>query len=179
MRLKPWKKIRTLSEINNPWWSYRKDLVRLPSGKNGEYHFVHVNGSCMVIPVLDDKRIVLVNQYRYLLSRESIEFPCGSVKDGSTYEETARHELAEETNFEAEDFEYIAEFNPYNGITDEMCKIYIARKLSPVDAVPDETEEFEIILLTPKEFDKKIRSHQIWDGMTMAAWAIVKPILLK
>ena len=164
--------------MKNSWWTYRKDEVLLPSGKHGEYHYVHVNGSSMVIPILDDGRIVLVNQYRYLANRESIEFPCGSVKDGSTHEQTAGIELAEETGYESGDFKYISEFNPYNGVTDEICKIYIARQLKPVEVTPDETEEFEKCFVTPSEFKSKVKSGEVWDGMTLAAWAIVKEKLL-
>lgn len=174
MPLGRWKKIRQSFEMKNPWWTYRKDDVLLPSGKQGEYHFVHVKGSSMVIPIRDDGKMILVNQYRYLADRESIEFPCGSVKESSSYDDTARHELAEETGCRAEELRPVAEFNPYNGVTDEMCRIYIARGLSPVDAKHDETEEFEYLYLTPDEFDSRISRGEIWDGMTLAAWALAK-----
>ena len=173
MALNPWKKIAQSFELKNSWWTYRKDDVLLPTGKKGEYHFVHVNGSSMVIPIMDDGRMLLVNQYRYLASKESIEFPCGSVKDGSTYEETAVQELSEEAGFIAQKLEYVAEFNPYNGVTDEICKVYIASILTPIYVPHDETEEFQRILLTPLELDARIKSGEIWDGMTLAAWAIL------
>lgn len=179
MPLKSWKKIRQAFELKNPWWTYRKDDVELPSGKIGEYHFVHVNGSSMVIPLMEDGRIIMVNQYRYLAQKESLEFPCGSVKDDATYEETARHELAEETGFESEDLSFVAAFNPYNGVTDEMCRVYIAKNLKPIDAKPDDTEEFEQVLVTTNELEKKIQSGEIWDGMTLAAWALIKNRLKK
>ncbi len=174
MPLSRWEKIRRTLEIRNPWWTYRRDEVRLPSGKSGEYHFVHVNGSSMIIPIMKDGMIILVNQYRYLADRESIEFPCGSVKDGSTHEETARHELAEETGYKAGDLQFAAEFNPYNGVTDEMCRVYLARELEPADAAHDETEEFEQVLLSPEAINEKIDQGIIWDGMTLAAWALVR-----
>lgn len=179
MPLKPWKKIRQAFEFKNPWWTYRKDDVKLPSGNIGEYHFVHVNGSSMVIPLMEDGRIVMVNQYRYLAQKESLEFPCGSVKEGATYEETAQHELAEETGYEADNLSVTAVFNPYNGVTDEICRVYIAKKLNPINANPDDTEEFEQVLITPNELEKKIQSGEIWDGMTLAAWALIKNHLMK
>jgi ADP-ribose diphosphatase len=177
MSLNPWKKIRQSFELKNPWWTYRKDDVLLPTGREGEYHFVHVNGSSMIIPLLDDGRMVLVNQYRYLASKESLEFPCGSVKDGSTHEQTAIMELSEETGFQAENLDCVAEFNPYNGVTDELCKVFIARHLTPVTARPDETEEFQSLILSYSEIERKIKAHIIWDGMTLAAWAIVRDII--
>jgi len=79
--------------FRNPYWTYKRDTFELPSGRPGEYHYVHTNGSSMVVPIVGDGSMLLVNQYRYLVGRESMEFPCGSVKEGSTHEETARHEL--------------------------------------------------------------------------------------
>ncbi|HEV8538233.1 MAG TPA: NUDIX hydrolase, partial [Bacteroidota bacterium] len=158
MALTPWRKLKQEFEIRNPWWTYRKDIVELPGGKRGEYHYVHVKGSSMIIPILDDGRMILVNQYRYLCDRESLEFPCGSVKEHLTYEETAMHELAEETGYQAREMRIVGEFDPYNGVTDEICKIFLARGLTPVEAQHDETEEFEQMRLTPEEFDSNIAS---------------------
>ncbi len=174
MPLRRWEKIRQVCEKKNPWWTYRHDTIRLPSGKQGEYHYVHVKGSSMIIPFLGDGRMILVRQYRYLRNSNSLEFPCGSVKEESTYIQTARHELAEETGFRSKQLTYIAEFNPYNGVTDEICKVYMARELSPAKAKKDDSEEFEYAYLTPEEFEKKIQLGEIWDGMTLAAWALVK-----
>lgn len=175
--LNSWKRLRQSFELKNAWWSYRKDEVLLPSGKRGEYHFVHVLGSSMIVPVLREDTMILVNQYRYLANRESLEFPCGSVKEGSSFDQTARHELEEETGFGAQDLKAVAEFNPYNGVTDEMCHVYIARNLVPVQARPDDTEDFEQLHLSCSEVDRKIRSGEIWDGMTLAAWALIRHLV--
>lgn len=94
--MKPYKPISKSVRFNNPWWRYCLDQVELPSGKTGEYHYVVTNGSSMVIPVADDGTLLLVRQYRYTGNRDSIEFPCGGLKDGAGFEETARAELAEE-----------------------------------------------------------------------------------
>ena len=91
------------------------------------------------------------------------------------YEETAKSELAEETGFIAEEIEAAGSFNPCNGLLNEICRVYIARKLQYVGAHPDETESFELVRLALKEVDAYIRDGTIWDGMTLAAWAIVRP----
>jgi 8-oxo-dGTP pyrophosphatase MutT (NUDIX family) len=174
MPLKSWKKITESVLFRNPWWTYKRDEFELPSGKAGEYHYVHTNGSSMVVPVRGDGKLVLVNQYRYLVGRESVEFPCGSVKDGSNHDDTARHELREETGLAAKRMFPVGEFNPYNGVTDEMCRVYVARDLDHVGGTPDETEEFELVQLAPGEIEERIRSGAIWDGMTIAAWSIAK-----
>ncbi len=96
------------------------------------------------------------------------------VKDGSSYNETARHELREETGYTSDRISLAGEFNPYNGVTDEICKVYIARDLVFVGGNPDETEEFEPVSLTPADLESRISSGEIWDGMTIAAWGIVR-----
>lgn len=174
MTLSPWKRIARSVVSRNDWWTYLRDDYVLPSGKKGEYHFVHTNGASMIIPVTDDGKLLMVNQYRYLCAKESIEFPCGGVKDGSSYDETARHELREETGYTAVALREVGEFNPYNGVTDEICKVFVARNLQYVGGTPDETEEFEYLRLTPAELGAQIGSGKIWDGMTIAAWAIAR-----
>jgi ADP-ribose pyrophosphatase len=174
MPLKPWKKLSGSVIHKNPWWTYLREEFLLPSGKQGEYHYVHTYGSSMTIPVMQDGKVLLVNQYRYLAGKESLEFPCGSVKEGSTYDETAWGELAEETGYSATQLFLVGEFNPYNGVTDEMCHVYVARELRHVGANPDETEEFESVQLAPAQIDEKIKNGEIWDGMTIAAWGIAR-----
>lgn len=169
-----WKKIRQEFELKNPWWAYRKDIVLLPAGREGEYHYVHVAGSSMVVPLREDGTIIMVRQYRYLLDRDSLEFPCGSMKEGSSHDETAQIELAEETGFRARKLVAVGEHNPYNGVTDEMSRVYIAQDLVPVAAEHDDTEEFEYEYLTPEQLEAKILSGEIWDGMTLASWSIAR-----
>ncbi len=177
--LKHGKKFPSLSSFEIPGGFIKKMRLNYRTGRRGEYNYVHTNGSSMVVPVLSDGRIVFVKQYRYLNNRESLELPCGGVKDGHTYEETAKHELEEESGFAAQDLLRVGEFNPYNGITDELCRVFIARELTGIPPKPDETEEFEIMFLTPEEVDACITDGTIWDGMTIASWNIAKPHIYK
>lgn len=173
-----WKKLSERIASANPWWEYRIDTFRLPKGTEGEYHYVYTRGASMVIPLLSDGRIVLVNQYRYLCDRESLEFPCGGVKENSDYLKTAAQELAEEAGFTARDWKLLGTFNPYNGVTNEICNVYLARGLSQVESKPDLTEEFEHVLLSPAELEARIQAGEVWDGMTLAGWTLARSVIL-
>ncbi|MFA7627467.1 MAG: ADP-ribose pyrophosphatase, partial [Candidatus Kapaibacterium sp.] len=77
------EKFKTLSSdtlYKNPYWEYKYDKYNMPSGRAGEYFYVETPGSVMVIPLLDNGRIILVKQYRYLNKRFSFEFPGGGIK---------------------------------------------------------------------------------------------------
>ena len=174
MALRPWKKLSETRVGDNPFWEYRRDEFELPTGKRGHYYYVHTHGAVMIVPVAEDGRIHLVKQYRYLIGDESLELPCGGVRAGASFESTARGELAEEAGLQADDWTEIGSFVPFNGICDETCRVYLARGLRPAQAQPDETEEFEQVLLSPGEIDGLIAEGGLCDGMTLAAWAMVR-----
>jgi ADP-ribose pyrophosphatase len=172
--MKPYKTISKSVLYENPYWRYGCDKVEYPSGKQGDYHYVFTNGSSMVVAFDDRDRLLLVRQYRYTGNRDSIEFPCGGVKTGKTHDETAREELHEETGYIPGFIQSVGTFNPCNGLLEEICRVYIARNLRYTGANPDETECFELLRFTPGEMDDRIADGTIWDGMTLAAWAIAK-----
>ena len=175
--LKHWEKLSSTVIHKNPWWTYTKDDFQIPGGMKGEYHAVTTNGSSLIVPIRNDGNIILVKQYRYLCDKESIEFPCGGVKEGKSYEAMAHLELEEETGYKSENLTYAAEFNPFNGVTNEICKIFIARDLLRSTPKPDVTEEFEILFKSKVEIQELISANTIWDGMTIAAWGLVNHIL--
>lgn len=170
------KKLDTLASkllFKNPYWEYKLDKYTLPDGSAGEYHYVHSPGAAMVIPVHDDGSITLVRQFRYLWQKDSIEFPCGGVKNGD-FPGTATNELAEEARLAAAELKQVAEFNPFNGATDEVCKVYLATKLTEARRARDASEEFEIVRIDIAGFEKMVERGDVWDGMTLAAWMLTK-----
>ncbi len=168
------KLTRVSTEVRsvNPYWEYHFDYYRMPSGAVGEYHYVHSHGSTVVIPQMADGTFILVRQFRYLLQRESVEFPCGGIKHGLSSEENARQELREETGYKADNLVHLGEFAPCNGITDEMCMVYFSNTLTPEAPAPDDSEEFEILYLTKHQITTYIQRGELWDGMTLAAWTL-------
>ncbi len=173
-----WKKISEEIIYRNNHWVYKRDKFEIPNRTKGEYHYVHTEGSTLIIPVLPSKKILLVNQYRYLIDEEALEFPCGVLEKGLKPHENALKELREETGFTAGNIIRVGEFIPYSGVSDEISYVFIAENLSEEPLEADETEEFELVELSPKEIDEMILSNKIKDGMTLAAWALAKQKVL-
>ncbi len=114
----------------------------------------------------------MTRQFRYLNQRESLEFPGGGVDPSLGYEKSAIRELRQESGFDCDSLEIIGEFNPFNGVTSEICRVYLASGLTGVEVTADESEEFEIMELSNQEIFDKINKGELWDGMTLAAWAL-------
>jgi ADP-ribose pyrophosphatase len=170
--LKELRQKRSEVILENPYWQYRLDWYEGPDGAERDYHYVHTPGSVMVIPVSGSGKFVMVQQYRYLNRRESTEFPGGGVKPEQSAEDAARNELREETGFSADKLTPIGIFNPMNGVTDELCTVFVATGLKPGTASHDTTEEFVITEISYEECLARIKSGSLWDGMTLAAIAL-------
>lgn len=169
--LKRLKQISSSVQFENDFWIYRTDLYQKPNGGTGDYHYVDSRGSTMIVPRLEQNKFVMVRQYRYLNQRESIEFPGGGIKEGLTPIENARQELVEETGYEAEKIHQIGFNNPFNGVTNEICSVFLAQSLIKSVPDPDSSEEFEILIFDIDEILSNIKKGIIWDGMTLAAWS--------
>ena len=163
------KKLSGKILFTNPWWKYKLDAYELPNGEPGEYHYVETPGSVMVIPLHEDGSVTFVRQYRYLNQRVSLELPGGGLIAGTDPADMARDELREEAGLVAGELLRLGEHNPWNGVTSELCQVFLATGLSAVENAPDETEEFEIVRLTPSQYQRAIADGGLWDGMTLAA----------
>ncbi len=171
---------KTLSKevfFKTPWTTFMHKKFTMPSGKEGDYWYVHTKGSAFVIPVLPDGSILIGHQYRYLTDRMSYEFAGGGVDEGKTYEEAARQELEEELGYTAQEIKEVGEFCPMNGVTDEICKVFVAKGIEKTAQNLEETEQISELSFSPEEFDRMIAEGKMDDGMTLAAWALARPHL--
>lgn len=155
----------------NPYWEYRLDRYRARDGTEHDYHYVHTRGSVLIIPLVVEQ-YVLVRQYRYLWQRESLEFPGGGILPGVEPIEQAQRELQEEVGYCAGRIDLLGIFNPMNGVTDEQCHVFVASELEPSLRAQDPIEETLPELLCEAELGQAIRDGRLWDGMSLAAWAL-------
>ena len=156
----------------NPYWEYWLDKYRLPNGNDEDYHYVKSNGSTMIIPVDKFGYLYLVEQFRYLNQKLSIEFPGGGIKKDFTPEQNAIAELKEEIGMTTNKLSLIGSFNPFNGVTNEICYVYLAEDIEFVGESPDDSESLRTIKCTKLQIIEKIINNNIWDGMTLAAWCL-------
>ena len=62
------------------------DEIRLPDGNKAYREYVKHPGGVCVVPLTDEKEVMLVRQYRYVYGKEIIEIPAGKreVKEPTT-----------------------------------------------------------------------------------------------
>ncbi len=176
------KKFQKISEETihtNPWWIYKHDQYKCDD-KQQEYYYGELIGNSIVIPILDDGRIALVRQYRYLQDRTGVEFPMGGISAGETPVQAAVRELREETGLESSNFSKVGEFEPLPGVIKDKSHVFLANEISSQVAVAlDEMEDMEVIFRRPDEIGDMIKRCEIWSGQTLAAWSLVRELIIK
>jgi len=145
------------------------DRVRVPGGGESVREVVRHRGAAVVLPILDDGRVVLVRQYRYPVGEVLLELPAGTLEDGEDPEECASRELAEETGYLARRLSKLGRFYAAPGYTDERLISVLATGLTPVEGfAPDPDEIIEKVILEPAEVLALIEAGEIRDSKTLA-----------
>jgi ADP-ribose pyrophosphatase len=173
-----WKTLSSKIVHRNPWWRLRKDIFKTHTGKKGVYYVIDIKESVFIIPV-KGRKILFEKQYRYPIKRYTIELPGGSVKEKSSVKKAAEEELREELGYKAGKLERIGRFVPYNGMSSEICSVFLATNLKFVGADKEDTEYIDPIEIGVKEAYKMIEENKIIDGMTIAALCLARNRLMK
>ncbi|RST73727.1 NUDIX hydrolase [Siminovitchia acidinfaciens] len=151
--------------------SVQVDEVELPDGKRSSREIVRHPGAVALIPLTNEKKIVMVEQYRKPLERSLLEIPAGKLEPGEEPAVTAERELEEETGYRAGKMEYITSFYTSPGFANEIIHIYLATELEALDnpADGDEDEFVELVEISLEEALECIKNERIYDAKTVFA----------
>ena len=115
---------------------------RGPDGQEFTRDVVKHPGAVSVVPLLDDRTVVMVRQFRAALDQLVLEIPAGKLDEiDEPPEECARRELIEEVGYEAGRLEHLTSFAQSPGFCDEINHVYLATDLAKTDASTQGIEE--------------------------------------
>jgi ADP-ribose pyrophosphatase len=103
--------------------------VQEATGEIRKREIVHHNGGGVVIPLFENREILLVKQYRYPFKKFVIEAPAGKLELNEDPLVGAKRELLEETGYTAQKFEKLTAMYTTPGFCDEVLHIYLATGL--------------------------------------------------
>lgn len=151
-----------------------KDTVELPNGLGeSTRELVFHPGGVAVLAVTNEKKIVLVRQFRKPLEKIIYEVPAGKLEVGERQNLSAAilREMEEEVQLTTDSIKKIAEFYVSPGFTNEMTFLFLAENLQKV-ANPrpqDPDEVLEIHEVTLAEAKKLVATGEICDAKTIIA----------
>lgn len=152
----PWTTLSYQQVIDSPHLRIRCEQVAVPGGPViPDYYIIENRGWVGIVPLTEDGRFLINNQYKHGIGFEVLEFPAGGI-DANEQDPvvTAHRELMEETGYSVEDgqMEFLAHM--YANPTGARTRIwwYLARNVRKT-GVPkvDPAEVIETRLVTPRE----------------------------
>lgn len=149
-----------------------REQVALPDGGRATREFILHPGAVMVIPLLDDGRVVLERQWRHPLGRVMVEFPAGKLDAGEDRLACARRELQEETGYTAREWAHAGVLHPVISYSTEFIDIWFARGLTAGERRLDDGEFLDVFSATPKDLLAWCRDGLVTDAKTLtgALW---------
>jgi len=155
----------------------RADTVRLPDGKISRREYVRHGGAVVIIPLLDDKTVIMERQFRYPLARHFLELPAGKIEPGEDPLATAQRELVEECGYEAGLWRHLGTLHPCIGYSDERIELYLARNLNKVERALDDGEFLEVIPMAVDEVLRQVKDGRITDIKVLTGLGWLKLLL--
>lgn len=139
-----------------------------PDGKPLGRDVVVHPGSVVILPILDDERLVMIRNYRYVVEQELLELPAGTREPNETPIETARRELEEETGYRAGSMSPLAQYYTSPGILTEKMHVFLATDLTTVGQGLEDSEQISVEVIESAEARRKLINGELLDGKTVA-----------
>ena len=146
--------------------------MRLPNGYLATFETVIHPGAALIVPFLSKDKIILLRQYRAVISSYIYELPAGTLDKGESPLSCARREIVEETGFAAKKLIYLGKIFPVPGYSTECIRIYRAEGLRKVEHIAEEDEVIESHVFTRAKVRKLFKEGRIVDAKTISALAM-------
>ena len=154
----------------------RRDKVTVQGGTSYREIIEH-NGGAVIAALTEDKKLVMVRQYRKPADKVMLEVPAGKIDPGEKPLEAAVRELKEETGYTAEKVEFLTQFYPSVGYSEEVLYLYLCTGLTPGETNFDENEAIDIEEVELDRLFKMAMSGEIDDAKTLIAILMVKALV--
>ena len=142
--------------------------VTTTTGKSLVREVVLHPGAVIILPILQDGRIVMIRNLRHTVGHWLWELPAGTLEPPEPPELCARRELIEETGFQAGEMKSLGWFYTSPGILTEKMYAFIATGLTPGPQALEENETITVEPLPVNTIRAMIDSNEILDGKTIA-----------
>jgi ADP-ribose pyrophosphatase len=162
------KILKSTMVYKGPVFGVRRDLVLEPDGVRAQREVITHPGSVVVLPVLDDGRILMIRQYRHATRQCLWELVAGRIDAGETVKHAAARELREETGYRAKRLSVFLDVFPTPGFLEERMHLLLAEGLTAGKAEPEPDEKIFSHSYNLNELKDMIHSGKLRDAKSIA-----------
>ena len=175
----PWKTVKKNKIYQNKfgYTLWDNDVIN-PKGKPGKFMVLEKHDFVVIIAVTNDKKIIMVRQWRYTLSQESLELPAGSANENEDILVSAKRELNEETGAVSHDWCELKSFWFSNGFMKHKGHIFLAKSAELSGNMHyDDTESIKVEAYSYPELLEMVDQSIIADERSVLGLFLVKKYL--
>ena len=151
----------------------RRDKIQL-KGRYFTREVIEHPGSVAIVPMPDEKTILMVEQYRHAIGKSILEIPAGTLEKNESALECAHRELIEETGYEAEELIKLIGCYLAPGYSTELIQIFLATRIKKTKQNLEKDEHINVLPIDLEEANKKIRNGEIEDAKTIVGIACLQ-----
>jgi ADP-ribose pyrophosphatase len=166
---KPEKTLATQQIYQGRAVNVRVDTVEKASGTKTTREVVE-HSNCIAVVALDEQgKILLVRQFRHAVDRFLLEISAGGIDTGEEPLDAVRRELQEEIGYLPGKIDKLGGFYAIPGYGTEYLHCFLATDLVPARLVAEDTDDIELVRVSPQEIPRLIASGEICDAKSIAA----------
>jgi ADP-ribose pyrophosphatase len=143
------------------------ETVTLPNGTTVELEVVRHPGAAAIVPLKDERTVVLIRQYRLAAGGFIYEIPAGKLHPGEDPRDCAAREIEEEIGYRAGRIDRLETFFTAPGFTDEVMHLFLATGLTKTAQKLDHDEVLEVVEMPLEDAIARIRDGTIRDAKTI------------
>ena len=130
-----------------------------------------------VVAVTAERKVVMVEQYRFGVGDLTIEPVAGIVDPGEDSLAAGKRELLEESGFAGGQWRYLGSVQANPAFHDNLCHHWLAEDVAPVQApAPDAGEAIRVHLMTPDEIRQAVAAGRLRHPLGLSALSRVFPL---
>lgn len=142
--------------------------VEIPDGERFEHHAVRMPNFAAGTVVRDPERgVLLLWRHRFITDTWGWEIPAGRIEPDETPMQAAARETLEETGWEPGELRPLVQFQPTNGLSDQVFHIFVADGATYVGEPSDAGESERVEWVGVADVRRLVQDQQMLDGMSL------------
>lgn len=155
------------------------DEIEYETGNRGIREVALHPGGAVAVPLTEEGKIVIVEQFRYPFQKKLLELPAGKLDKGEDPMECAVRELEEETGYKPGGVKKLGEIYTAPGYCTEVLHLYLMQELKEGNHNREEGESGMVVHeLTLDEIEKKIKEGAIVDSKSICGMYFLRNQIL-
>ncbi len=165
--------------FNGRWFDVEAYNPRLPNGRFIYFERVVRPDGIIVIPLISEKEVILLKEYRPAVRSWVYNFPVGGIDGNESPVGAAKRELFEETGFISGKMKKIGAFCVDPGYVTATVHVFLAEDLVKGRKKFDGREITKVAITRVEKLEARLAGARKNDGRSLAALAIFRATLWK